>query len=61
MSYQPILAVIASFERGVATKKMTMRQKGAVFCKKAISKVEEMANNTMIAVFVVCWTLYLEP
>jgi hypothetical protein len=55
------LAVIASFERGVATKKMTMRQKGAVFCKKAISKVEEMANSTMIAVIAVCWTLYLEP
>jgi hypothetical protein len=38
-----------------------MRQKGAAICKKAISKVEEMANNTMIAFIAVCWTLYLEP
>ena len=61
MSYQSILAVIVSFERGVGAKKMTMRQKGAVICKKAISKVEEMTNNTMIRATAVYWTLYLEP
>jgi hypothetical protein len=55
------LAVIVGFERGIATKKMTMRQKGAAICKKAISKVEEMTNSTMIGNIAVCWTQYLEP
>jgi hypothetical protein len=37
-----------TFERGVATKKTAMRQKGPTRRKKAASKVEEMPNNTMI-------------
>jgi hypothetical protein len=56
-----ILAVPPGVERGFATKKITMRQKGAAICKKATGKVEEMINDTMIAVSAVYWTLYLEP
>jgi len=45
-----ILAIRSSVERGLGTKKITMRQKGAATCKKTTGKVEEMINNIMMMV-----------